>query len=144
MPKPGTLRICIVAVSSDNQVLNSILQAGRLRLEAQNAFLMRDFVLSPSVAHELMAGGNNAIMNYRVLYLAWLPGPDPIRVAMIAAFSFGFNSCMVMIRPKEDVVLWARMGKGGGVFLHNLGDVLGYLTFTETSSCVGLSRSCEE
>jgi len=67
MPELGTVRICIVADSSDDQVLGGILQASRLRLQTENALLVRQLVPSRSVAYQMMAGGNQAIMNYRDL-----------------------------------------------------------------------------
>lgn len=56
-------------------------------------------------------------MNYRVLCL---PGPDPMRVAMIASVFLGLDGCVIIIRLGEDVLLCAWLGKGGKVFPHDL------------------------
>jgi hypothetical protein len=51
---------------------------------------------------------------------------------------------MIIIRLEEDVLLWARVGKGDGVFLHDLGHVPGHLAFSKNGGCLGLPHNCEK
>ncbi|KAK2606333.1 hypothetical protein QQS21_003264 [Conoideocrella luteorostrata] len=110
----------------------------------ENILLVRQPVPSRSAAYQIMTGGNQAIMNYRFLCFPWLAGPDPIRAAMIASVFFGLDGYVMIIRLKEDVLLWAWVGKGDRVFLHDLGNVLGHLTFIKNGGRLGLAHSCEK